>query len=458
MTDCNVNQLVLKVHVEPPPAQPVPSSPLPVTSQPPPTQPAPNLQPPTNVSATTEATAACTRGGSNPTASVESPANLLDAVGKPAPLEDTLHQLAAQNPDVQLEEARHIQVEAAVRLPVAEPLGIDASLSDLDRIGMGVRITQTMRANGVPIKGKQPSTSGAPATQMVSTHQEVQGLLTCEDIEDLDILDLGVDGSEDFSDTDPELADELLGEDPEKMIGSWVTMCNQKAAVSPGDQTHPDLESGFRSLDLNNKGAQAAGAATGVANASTATASPTMSGTQSVEKIYLMDGQPKNIPAQPGLTLHQRTFEIEGVAVFRRHDGQPLHLNAYPPVVKLAVPPQEDPDQAYRGQDLVNPTAIRARHTRKERLQQQEEEQRKRLARGTLPTSVGLAGVTKRTWYSEDQLIEPQTQPWEGDASCCVDYDTLAMCDCKVTTVTQQSHLIPMSGLAPALVSPVTSQ
>ncbi len=42
------------------------------------------------------------------------------------------------------------------------------------------------------------------------------------DVADLDILDLDVDGSEVFSDIDPELADELLGEDPEEMIGNWV--------------------------------------------------------------------------------------------------------------------------------------------------------------------------------------------------------------------------------------------
>ncbi len=77
-----------------------------------------------------------------------------------------------------------------------------------------------MRATGVPIEREQPSTSAAPATWMVSSRQEAQWLLTCEDVEDFNILDIGVDGSEDFSDIDPDLVDELLGEDPEKVIRS----------------------------------------------------------------------------------------------------------------------------------------------------------------------------------------------------------------------------------------------
>ncbi len=46
---------------------------------------------------------------------------------------------------------------------------------------------------------------------------------------------------------------------------------------------------------------------------------------------------------------------IEDIGAFRCRDGQPLRLNAYPPVVKSAVLPQGGQDQAYRGQDLVEP-------------------------------------------------------------------------------------------------------
>ncbi len=110
-----------------------------------------------------------------------------------------------------------------------------------------------MRATAVPVKGGQPSTSGAPATQIISTNQEMQGLLTCADVGEVDILDLDVDGSEDFSDIDLDLADELLGESPEKMIGDWVSRCNKEVTAGLDQGTQPDLESGFRDLDLADR-------------------------------------------------------------------------------------------------------------------------------------------------------------------------------------------------------------
>ncbi len=69
----------------------------------------------------------------------------------------------------------------------------------------------------------------------------------------LDILDLDVDGSEDFSDIDPDLADDLLGESPEEMIGNWVAKCNREVTAGLGEEIQPDLESGFKNLDLADK-------------------------------------------------------------------------------------------------------------------------------------------------------------------------------------------------------------
>ncbi len=298
MTDCN-NQLVVKVQVEPSPTEPVTSSQPSVTNQPPSTQPAPNSQPPTIVLPTPATTATCASRGSKPAASAEASASPLDAVERPAPLEENLRWLVAQNPDVQLEEAPHSHVGAAVRLPVAEPSGIDASLSDLDRIGMGVRITRTMRATSVPVEGEQPSTSGALATQTVSTHQGIQGLLTYKDVEDLDILDLRVDASEDFSDIDPDLADELFGEDPKKKIGNWVTKGNQEVTDSLGDETQPDLESGLSSLNLNDDEIEreASGVAPSAASAPAATVTTTKPGPQPCEKMDVTEECSETIPA-----------------------------------------------------------------------------------------------------------------------------------------------------------------
>ena len=68
----------------------------------------------------------------------------------------------------------------------------------------------------------------------------------------LDILDIDVDGSEDFSDIDPEMADELLGGGPEEMIKNWVAQCNQEVTAGQETGTQPNLENGLHSLDLAN--------------------------------------------------------------------------------------------------------------------------------------------------------------------------------------------------------------
>ncbi len=101
-----------------------------------------------------------------------------------------------------------------------------ASLSELDKIGMRVRVTRTARATGVTIEGEQASTSGATATQTASTQQDLPEVLAGTDASGLDILDLDVEVLEDFSDIDLDLPDELLGESPVEMIGNWVTRCN----------------------------------------------------------------------------------------------------------------------------------------------------------------------------------------------------------------------------------------
>ena len=106
-----------------------------------------------------------------------------------------------------------------------QTLGVGATLSDLDRAGLGVRITRTTRASGTIREGEQPSTSGVVDSQPTSTSQAGQDLLGDDDLGDVDILDIDVDGSEDFSDIDPALADHLLGDIPEEMIKNWVTGC-----------------------------------------------------------------------------------------------------------------------------------------------------------------------------------------------------------------------------------------
>ncbi len=76
---------------------------------------------------------------------------------------------------MQLEEQRLIQVSSTVCIPGEETSTAGASLSNLDRIGMGVHVTRTMRATSVPVEGVQPSTSGSSATQTVPPTRKYKG-------------------------------------------------------------------------------------------------------------------------------------------------------------------------------------------------------------------------------------------------------------------------------------------
>ncbi len=113
-----------------------------------------------------------------------------------------------------------------------------------------------------------------------------------------------------------------------------------------------------------------------------------------------MEGESSTTEAQPGLIQHRSTFGIEKVGELRQEDGQPLFLNAYPPVTRPTELKVDDPDQAYRGQDLVDPSVIRPRHTRHERLRRQEEDQKKKQAGKVLPKPVASAGTAERACYS----------------------------------------------------------
>ncbi len=235
-----------------------------------------------------------------------------------------------------------------------------ASLSDLNRIAMGVQVVRTTRATGATVEGEQPSTSGVTATQAVSTQQDPLERLVGTNASGLDILDLDVEGSEDFSDINLDLADELLGGSPVEMIKNWVARCNQDVTSGLDQETQPDLERGFKSLELADEETPevAVRTITSVIQVPAAP-SPSVAATEDERRE-----RPETIAAQPGLSIGRRTFWIDGVGEFRLEDGQPTALYAYPPVVTPTELMEGDPDQAYRGQDLVDPMVIRPRHTR----------------------------------------------------------------------------------------------
>ncbi len=232
-----------------------------------------------------------------------------------------------------------------------------ASLSNLDKIGMRVRIIRTARATEAAREGGQPSTSGTAVSPTASTSLNLQDLFGDTDLGGLDILNIDLDGSEDFPDIDPKMADELLGGGPEEMIENWVAQCNREVTAGQETGTQPDLENGLQSLDLANETMDRTTASADHALA--APGSPVSAKEGTPETMDVTEGGPSTTEAQPGLVQHRCTFEIEKVGEFCRKDGQPLFLNTYPPVTRPKGLKVDDPDQAYRGQDLVDPSVIR---------------------------------------------------------------------------------------------------
>ncbi len=100
------------------------------------------------------------------------------------------------------------------------------------------------------LEGEQPSTLGAAVTQAAYTQQGLPEQRMGTNSSGVDILDLDVEESEDFSDIDLDLADELLGGSPEEMIKNWFAKCNQDVTSGLDQETQPDLERGFKSLEL----------------------------------------------------------------------------------------------------------------------------------------------------------------------------------------------------------------
>ncbi len=158
--------------------------------------------------------------------------------------------------------------------------------------------------------------------------------------------------------------------------------------------------------------------------------------------------------AQPGLTRYKHVVKINKVGEFCREDGQPRFLHAYPPVTRPAGLQIDDPDQAYRGQDLVDPSTIRPRHTRRERLRRQEEDRKRQQEGKELPTSVASAETTKRVWYSGGRVIETRSQPWPKRLDGKSDHNTQIMCDRYVMEAAQQEPACERPGQTLALLTP----
>ena len=121
-----------------------------------------------------------------------------------------------------------------------------ATQSDLDRIGLGTKVVRTARATDAAMEGEQPSTSG----NIIPSQSDHPGSSVSLDASEMDILDIGVEETEDFFDIDLSLADRLLGEHPQEMIKNWVEQYNREVTSGLDQETQPDLESEMANLWL----------------------------------------------------------------------------------------------------------------------------------------------------------------------------------------------------------------
>ncbi len=312
----------------------------------------------------------------------------------------------------------------------SQTLGTRATLSDLDRAGLGVRVTRTTRASGTIKEGEQPST-GQPASIGQATPAAED-----DDLGDVDIIDINVDESEDFVEIDPAWADHLLADGPEEMIKTWVIVCNRQTTAERAAKETPDC------------------ADPGADCAQTARDSLAPEEEGAPEDMDTTEAETPVPEAQPGLTRYRNFVKIDKVGEFIRKDGQPRFLHAYPPISHPTGQQTDDPDQAHQGQDLIDPSLIRPRHTRRERLRRQEEEQKRQQKDKTLPTPVASAGTTERVWYSGDRLIETRSQPWPKNLDGKSDHDTLRLCDHYVTEAARQEPTFGRPGQTLALFTP----
>ncbi len=179
-----------------------------------------------------------------------------------------------------------------------------ASLSDLDRLGLGTRMVRTSRASGATLEAEQPSTSKVDDSQIARIQQNPPEQKVGTDSSGVDILDLDVEGSEDSSDIDLDLADELLGGSPEEMIQNWVTKFNQDVTSGLDQETQPDLERDFTNLEL----ADGENPEVSVRTVSSVVQVPATSSLSTATQEIEQEKRPETIAAQPGLSLGRRTF------------------------------------------------------------------------------------------------------------------------------------------------------
>ena len=128
------------------------------------------------------------------------------------------------------------------------------------------------------------------------------------------------------------------------------------------------------------------------------------------------------------------------MGTFRRENGQPVWLRAYPYIKPEPVPASCKRPQAYRGQDHYNPVWTYVRGTRRDRLKDlvKQWNDTGSPTEDDRPTSE----FEIRLYKGERRIIQ-EPQPWIGEIGLGADYNRLEECDRLIMNAIKESNLLP---------------
>ncbi len=299
--------------------------------------------------------------GSNPFA---------EMVGE-VPLEAELHELAARNSGVQINETYQIQTDTPAGGFLPTPTGSQTSQDPLACIGMSVKIARTIEARGVPTGEASTTGEGDTPMQTVITHRDALGVI-------INVLD-GLPGknlseppggveADDLYDVNTNFAAGLLKDGGEEALAQLMEAYNPTSDF-PLDV--PALELDFNQFELDETGSgpetksgpeEESGEPAIIAKPTGLATLPAPAETGAVET------EVKTLSCRPESPEREDEIRIANVGTFWRESGQPVWLRAYPYIKSEPVPVSRKRPQAYRGQDHYNPIWTYVRGTRRDRL------------------------------------------------------------------------------------------
>ncbi len=270
-----------------------------------------------------------------------------------APLEAELRELAAQDSGVRLTETYQIKTGTPAECSLAVPTGSQAPEDLLACIGMSVRVTRTLEAEGVPT-GEMSDTGGERTrTHTVITQQETQGVIlgalnnpSWPDASGL----LGATEEDDLYKVNTDFAADLLKDGG----GTVAQLIETYHPTSDSPIDVPTLEVDYNQFDLDESGSGPE-AKTSPDREPRRSAIPTEdSNSGSLADAPQTGASETRGPSaqQPNPQMETPYIEITGVGSFQRESRKlPIWLRAYPDVKPTPAPLADRRPQAYREQD-----------------------------------------------------------------------------------------------------------